>query len=260
MDDRDLLSTLSTAGMVGDDGDPVGDPDDATAALDDPEPADAADPDSADAQDAAASDPSPDADEAPSEPDLPESVRDELESLRQERTQVRAALQEQQRQESERYWAGEWQRIEGEKARYQQAMYAEAEKAYNPAEFIRQRNQQIEQWHAGQTTGYYGAREQALWQFQAQKELPRYAEAVATHWGLPADDVPRLLALSNPNDMNAMADALRAARQTQKAAKARELAGALPGPGSGRASGNRPKAGSDAHLALLFRAAGAPAR
>lgn len=241
-------------------GDDTGDSlDDALAAAldgpeDDPEPdADAEDSEPAEEDgDSTESPPAPDPDAPPSEPELPAAVQDELDALRRERDQVLQAQQAQQAQESERYWSTEWQRIQQEYAGYQRWIRDNAGKAYDQAAFLETQHANLATWWAGETGKFQQQREQALWQAQARERLPAYASAVARHWGLPEDDVPRLLRVADPNEMNALAESLREVRQMQRQATAEKLAAGTPAPGTGKAAPRRRPKNIDQYLDQVF--------
>lgn len=160
----------------------------------------------------------------------------------------------QRQAESERFWTGKWQEGQAWFAQEERRIYQEAERAYDPAAFVRERMgklvSQRDQW----TSQYYQAREQALWQFAAQRAIPIYARQVAEHFGLPAADVKRLLKY-DPEQMPQIAHDLRELRQGQRSLAARKAGGGVR-PGSGKGTSGRFKAGSDRHLLALFKNAG----
>lgn len=193
----------------------------------------------------------PDEDEG----DDPADRVSQREQVLAERERRLAEHEAQQRQvESERFWTGKWQEGQSWFAGEERRIYQEAERAYDPAAFVRERMGKLvaqrDQW----TSQYYQAREQALWQFAAQRAVPIYARQVAEHFGLPQSDVGRLLKY-DPEQMAQIAADLRELRQGQKSLAARKAGGGVR-PGSGRGTSGRFKAGSDRHLMALFKNAG----
>lgn len=188
---------------------------------------------------------------------VPPEVEAELRALRAQRDQIEQYQRQVAQQQAEQYWNGQWQRIEAGYAQEQQKIYAEAEKAYDPAAFVRERMTALNQWKNQATTNYYAQREQAVWSFAAQQAVPGYAREVAKHYGLDADDTQRLLKFP-PDLMPQMAEELRSIRQDKRSAVAARTAANNPAPGSGAGRAGRKigkegiKSGSRESASLLM--------
>lgn len=180
-----------------------------------------------------------DADDSP-EPErtIPPEVEAELNALRAQREQIEQFQRAQAEQQAQAYWANAWSRIESAYAGEQQKIYAEAEKAYDPAAFIRERMGALESWKQQQTATYYRQREQAVWQFAAQQAVPGYAKVVADHYQLDESDRQRLLKFP-PDLMPQIAEELRTIRQEKRKVTAAAVAANNPAPGSGAGSARR---------------------
>lgn len=241
MSERETLEQVYDTPMYDADGEPA-------AALDS-EPDDAADAETLGATEGMIGD-SPqaslDAADSP-EPDrvIPPEVEAELRALRAQREQWDQQQRAQAKAQAEQYWAGAWNQIEQGYATEQQKIYAESEKAYDPSAFVRERMTALNAWKTQATQNYYQQREQAVWQFAAQQAIPGYANVVAQHYGLDADDTKRLMKFP-PELMPQMAEELRAIRQDKRSFAAAQKAANNPAPGSGagRAGKNiNPKTG-----------------
>lgn len=237
MSERDVLEQVYDTPMYDAEGEPA-------AASDSDEPTDAAmDADRLGDTDGSGEDAdspaSLDAGESP-EPErtVPPEVQAELNALRAQRDQIEQYQRQQAQAQAEQYWNGQWQRIEAGYAQAQQQIYAEAEKAYDPAAFVRERMTALNQWKNQQTTNYYAQREQAVWQFAAQQAVPGYAREVAKHYGLDDADTQRLLKFP-PDLMPQMAEELRAIRQDKRSVAAARTAANTPAPGSGQGRAGR---------------------
>lgn len=187
----------------------------------------------------------------------PDDVASELEQLRAERDRAAAILQQQQRQQQEayawQYWEGTRQQADAYFQNAAQAIYREAENAYDAPAFIRQRMSALESERQNWYGKYHQSREQALRNQTERMAVPMYARAVAEQLSLSDEDAARL-AQFPPNMIPSVAS-IMAERSTQnaKSKAARSLSQAGISPGSGGRGGRRVKAGSDAHLAALFR-------
>lgn len=179
------------------------------------------------------------ADDSPEpEPTIPPEVEAELNALRAQRDQIEQYQRAQAEQQAQAYWANAWNRIESAYAGEQQKIYAEAEKAYDPAAFIRERMGALESWKQQQTATYYRQREQAVWQFAAKQAVPGYAKVVASHYGLDDADTSRLLKFP-PDLMPQIAEELRTIRQEKRKVTAAAVAANNPAPGSGAGRAGR---------------------
>lgn len=182
------------------------------------------------------------------EPDERESTRKlkaELDALRAERAEIESFKQAQAQAQAEHYWNSQWQGIQSGYAQAEQRIYAEAQKAYDPAAYVRERMAQLNQWRDGATATYYQQREQSLWQFAARQAVPGYAQEVARHYRLNKDDAKRLLKFP-PEMMPQIAEELKAIRQNRKSAVAmKQAANPAPGSGTARTGSRRPESLDD---------------
>ena len=236
MTERDALEAVYDTPMFDADGEPAAEPDDlATDAEADAELSGATDA----LDDEATSPASLDAEESPdAEGNVPPEVLAELNALRAQREQIEQYQRQVAQQQAEQYWNGQWQRIEAAYAQEQQKIYAQAEKAYDPAAFVRERMTALNQWKNQQTATYYAQREQAVWSFAAQQAVPGYAREVAKHYGLDDGDTQRLLKFP-PDLMPQIAEELRSIRQDKRSAVAARTAANTPAPGSGAGRAGR---------------------
>lgn len=221
---------------------------------DEAEDADAPEAEAADSEDEASPDEPPAAAEEPSEPELPESVKAELEALREERAQLRRIQAEQAARESEQYWADQWNGLVGSYHQQIEKIEQDAKRVFGGAQAEEQfrvnAHRRLAQWWTEQTQQYQGAREQALYEHQARQRVPHWAEQVARDFGLTPEDVPTLLGAyertGDPNAMPVLAEELRTLRRSQRQHEAGKRAAAAVAPGSGQAAPRRkPRSLSD---------------
>lgn len=192
-----------------------------------------------------------------------ESIDSRLARLERERDEAKAVLaaQEQARiqHETQAYWVNQKNQADAHFAAQEAKIYQEAANAYDPTAFVKNKMAQLNQARDAWTQQYYSAREQGMRQAMEQMAIPGYASEVARHYGLSAKDTEKLLRF-HPDQMPQVAELIAEAKgispQQLKQQMARSL-GSGVAPGGSRASGGRKiKAGSDAHLAALFKQGG----
>lgn len=181
---------------------------------------------------------------------------DDLDAIRQQRDYAMGILQQQQQQAEQQrayqYWEGSRQQAEAVFAQQEQQIYKEAADAYDATAFIKERMATLNQNRDAWRSQYHAARESALRGAAERMAVPGYAAEVASHFGLPQQDVNELLQF--PPQMMPQVANLMAQRQTQRSRSrsASNVSQRMVGPGNGRSSG-KIKAGSDAHLYALLR-------
>lgn len=171
--------------------------------------------------------------------------------------QMERVRHENQQREAEAYWDNSLAQANQYFLQREEAIYAEAERAVDPAAYIAQQmrglNAQRVQW----LNQFHALREQQVWQFAMQQALPNYAAELADYYGLGRDSVPELLtyppdlipreAERMKRDRDRQAAERRKATQAAKKAKNQQLAAGNTTPGDGRAMPAEIELGSDEH-------------
>lgn len=207
------------------------------------------DADDADAPDDAEGDPDEiDADESD---DADDPVARREAELAEREARIAEAERAQRQAESEQYWSSKWDEGKTYYDRASRWIYDAAREQYDPVAFVEEKFAALNQWRDDYQAQFHRAQQAALWSYAAEQAKPQYARQVLAHYGLPEDDLPRLLKKS-PEQMAEYAADLRDLRRAQKqAVAAQKLPKAKPG--TGKAASSRVRAGSDEHLAALLR-------
>lgn len=189
-----------------------------------------------------------------------ESIDSRLARLERERDEAQSVLarQEQARQQqaAQQYWQQSKNQADAYFAAQESKIYQEAQNAYDPAAFVRQRMAGLNKARNEWNQQYFASRENTFRQAIEQMAVPGYASEVARHYGLGDGEAQQLLRF-HPDQMPAIAEMLADAKGVSPQQARRQAAQYMSGsiaPGGSRSSGGRKiKAGSDAHLVALFK-------
>jgi len=153
-----------------------------------------------------------------------------------------------QEEEATGHWNNRLEAANREFARREAVIYQNAENSLSPVAYLREEmtklNNEANSWYAS----YRDEREQALWRYQHQREIPVFAARVVEHYKLPKESVEELLEypmeLMEREGQRIRATLIRERRQAKeidqlkRKAAARALAAKTVAPGSGRAGGS----------------------
>ncbi len=172
------------------------------------------------------------------------------------RAQLRMLQNERENGASEAQWRDRFGVIQRDFTSAKKEIFRLAKNDEDPDVFIEREMDRLITWRDGELGKYHGSREQSLRSQIAELNVPRYAESLATEFGLKKADVARIMEVA-PNDMKMRAQGLKELRDMEKeiSGNNRKAAVATTRGLSTGASGARNvrkiRAGSDEHLFAL---------